>query len=102
MDSETSYRRQLMDICLMKLWKSESVMKLYASIKSVNCGFSMRQASGDSPRKGDCECKDQCYFPSSYCASEAEKNIGYKRNLVEWRLTRLPRVRIYWLWGKNN
>lgn len=63
-------------------------MKLYASIESVNCGFSMLQACGDGPRKGDCECKDQCYFRSYYNVSEAEENLGFKRNLVEWRLTR--------------
>lgn len=88
MDVKTSYRRQLMDVCLMKLWKSASVIKLYASIKSVNCGVSMRQASGDGPRKGYYERKEQCYFRSSYYVPEAEKSFDCKRNLVEWRITR--------------
>lgn len=82
------YRRQLIDVCLMTLWKIESVMKLYKSIRSVNCGFFMRQAGGDGTRNGDCECKDQCYLRSSYYVSEAENNFGFKRNLVEWRLKR--------------
>lgn len=62
--------------------------KLYASIKSVNCGVSMRQASGDGPRKGYYKCKEQCYFRSSYYVPEAEKSFVCKRNLVEWRIKR--------------
>lgn len=86
MDVKAPYHRQLMDVCLMKFWKSESVMKLYASIKSGNYGVSRRQASETAVER-ETECKDQCYFRSSYYVSEAEKNFGCKRNQVEWRLT---------------